>query len=119
MAEITQAQVHDLLTSTAEYLAAGQAATKARDNLGQVFLNIARQAKVGLKELSATTGLHHATVRAMIHHATGPGLPDGWYHPTLTELLDASPPMRPIHRSRLDPEASPGAPASPGTALGL
>jgi hypothetical protein len=107
------------LTSTAEYLQAGQAATKARDNLGRLFLHVARQAKVGLGELSATTGLHNATVRAMIRHAAGPGLPDGWSQPTLIELQEANGPTRPIRRQRTDPDTSANATVKSGPTMRL
>ncbi|MDR2974999.1 MAG: hypothetical protein LBV00_09895 [Propionibacteriaceae bacterium] len=101
MAEITADQVHDLLTSTHEFIAAGEAATKARDTLGHLFLDIARQAKVGLRELSAVSGLHHSTIRAMLHRAIGPGLPDGWEQPELPILaeLGGSVPTKPAHQS--------------------
>jgi hypothetical protein len=88
VAEITADQVHDLLTSTHEFIAAGEAATKARDTLGHLFLDIARQAQVGLRELSAVSGLHHSTIRAMLHRAIGPGLPDGWEQPELPILAE-------------------------------
>ena len=83
MAEITAAQVHDLLIGTHEYLTTGETAAHARDDLGHLFLDVARQAKVGLRELSAISGLHHSTIRAMINHAAGPVLPDGWEQPEL------------------------------------
>ncbi|MCL1837959.1 MAG: hypothetical protein FWG47_01400 [Propionibacteriaceae bacterium] len=79
MAEITPEQVHDLLTSTHEFLASAEAATKAREQLGHLFLDVARQARAGLRDLSVVTGLHHASIRAMIQRAIGTsGLPDGY-----------------------------------------
>jgi len=88
MAEITQTQVHDLLVGTHEFLTSAEAATKARDQLGHLFLDVARQAKVGLRDLSAVSGLHHSTVRAMIQRAIGPGLPDGFEQPELPIYAD-------------------------------
>ncbi|MDR0284638.1 MAG: hypothetical protein LBI33_07080 [Propionibacteriaceae bacterium] len=92
MAEITPAQVHDLLTSTHEFLTSAQAATQARDHLGHLLLDVARQAKAGLRDLSAVSGLHHATIRAMIQRALGPGLPDGWDQPELPILAELGQP---------------------------
>jgi hypothetical protein len=93
VAEITADQVHDLLTGTHEFLASAEAATKARDSLGHLFLDVARQAKVGLRELSAVSGLHHSTIRAMLHRAIGPGLPDGWDQPELPIFTDLGQPV--------------------------
>lgn len=95
MAEITPEQVHELLTGTHEYLASAQAATEARDQLGHLFLDVARQAKAGLRDLSAVSGLHHATVRAMIQRAIGSGLPDGWDQPELPIFADLDRPLPP------------------------
>jgi hypothetical protein len=98
VAEITADQVHDLLTSTHEYMAAGRAATRARDRLGHLFLDTARQAKVGLRELSAVSGLHHSTIRAMLQRAIGPGLPDGWDQPALPIMVEPAASPIPEHR---------------------
>jgi hypothetical protein len=109
VAEITAAQVHDLLTGTHEFITAGQAAAKARDSLGHLFLDVARQARVGLRELSAATGLHHSTIRAMIQRATGPGLPDGWEQlelPLLAEIGQPIPGSKPVNRSQPMPPPS-------------
>jgi hypothetical protein len=106
VAEITADQVHDLLTGTHEFLASAEAATKARDSLGHLFLDVARQAKVGLRELSAVSGLHHSTIRAMLHRAIGPGLPDGWDQPELPIFADlaAGPaPAEPRRTGRVQP----------------
>jgi hypothetical protein len=101
VAEITADQVRDLLTGTHEYLAAGQAAAKARESLGRLFLATARQAKVGLRELSAVSGLHHSTIRAMLQHAIGPRLPDGWEQPELPVLAGLGPnPAPELRRNR-------------------
>ena len=78
MPEITASQVHELLTGTHEFITSGKAAVEARNQLGGLFLDVARQAQVGLRDLAAVTGLHHSTIRAMIQRAIGPGLPDGW-----------------------------------------
>jgi len=88
MAEISADQVHQLLTGTHEFLTSAEAATKARDALGILFLDVARKAKVGLRDLSAVSGLHHATVRAMIQRAIRPGLPDGFEQPELPIYAD-------------------------------
>ncbi len=88
MAEITPEQVHDLLTSTHDYLTSAEAAAQAKDHLGQLFLDVARQAKAGLRDLSAISGLHHTTIRAMIHKAIGPAPPDGWDQPELPIWAD-------------------------------
>lgn len=94
MADITPTQVHDLLTGTHEFIVSTNAASEARDMLGRLFLDVARTAKVGLRDLSAVSGLHHATIRAMIQRAIGPGLPDGFVQPELpiwADLADGSP----------------------------
>jgi hypothetical protein len=93
--EITPEQVHDLLTSTHEFLASAEAATKAREQLGHLFLDVARQAKAGLRDLSAVSGLHHATIRAMIQRAIGPGFADGWDQPELPIFADLGGPLPP------------------------
>jgi hypothetical protein len=93
VAEITPQQVHDLLTGTHEYLTSAQAATNARDQLGQLFLDVARQAKTGLRDLAAVSGLHANTVRAMIQRAIGPGRPDGWDQPELPIFTDLAQPL--------------------------
>ena len=72
MAEITPAQVHYLLTAAHEYLAAADKAAAARHALGVVSLGTVRQAKVGLRELTAVTGLHPSTIRSAIRRAIGP-----------------------------------------------
>ena len=122
MAEITQEQVHDLLTGTHEYLASAEAAAITRDRLGHLFLDVARKAKVGLRDLSAVSGLHHATIRAMIQRAIGPGLPDGMEQPELpiyTDLNTGSAPMLgPTRNNRIQPMPSPPA-ASPSQAISL
>ena len=124
MAEITAAQVHDLLTLTHEYLAAGDAAVKARDSLGLVFLEVARQAKVGLRELSAVSGLHHATIKAMLQRAAGDGLPDGWEQlelpiPVVPAAAAPSPTAapRPTHRIQPTPPSPPMSRQSPAISL--
>jgi hypothetical protein len=106
VAKITADQVHDLLTGTHAYIGAGQAA-KARDRLGR--LDTARQAKVGLRELSAVSGLQHSTVRAMLQHAIGPGPAGVWEQPMLVEVPDTVEPVRPI-RNRGFHSASPSDP---------
>jgi hypothetical protein len=93
VAEITPEQVHDLLTSTHEFLASAEAAAKARDQLGHLFLDVARQAKAGLRDLAAVSGLHHATIRAMIQRAIGPGLPAGWDQPELPIFAEITGPL--------------------------
>ena len=114
MAEITQEQVHDLLTGTHEYLISAEAASKSRDALGQVLLDVARKAKVGLRELSAVSGLHHATIRAMIQRAIGPGLPDGFEQPELpiyADLVVGTPAVAPRRGNRVQP--TPPSPVPP------
>jgi hypothetical protein len=78
MSEITPAQVHDLLTATQEYITTADAANDARTRLDHILLDTARSARIGLKQLSVITGLHHSTIRAGIQRAAGPILPDGW-----------------------------------------
>jgi hypothetical protein len=95
VAEITPEQVHDLLASTHEFLASNEAATKAREQLGHLFLDVARQAKTGLRDLSAISGLHASTIRAMIRRAIGPGLPDGFEQPELPIFADLAGPLPP------------------------
>ncbi len=112
MAEITPEQVHDLLTSTHDYLTSAEAAAQAKDHLGQLFLDVARQAKAGLRDLSAVSGLHHTTIRAMIQRAIGPGTPDGWDQPELPIWADIA--TTPSAASTPRNASSPGAmPASP------
>jgi hypothetical protein len=121
VAEITADQVHALLTGTHEYMAAGQAATQARDHLGRLFLDTARRAKVGLRELSAVSGLHHATIRAMLQRAIGPGLPDGWDQPALPIVVEpaASPILERRHVTRGRPAPLPPAPIASRPTPGL
>jgi hypothetical protein len=97
VADITSHQVHDLLIGTHEYIVTSKAAADARDTLGHLFLDVARTAKVGLRDLSAVSGLHHATIRAMIQRAIGTGLPDGFVQPELPIFgeLAANPPPPP------------------------
>jgi hypothetical protein len=106
MAEISPAQIHDLLTATQDFIHAADAASQARDHLDHTFLDVARTAKVGLRELAAVTGLHHSAIRAAIHRAIGPGLPDGWEQPSLIEFMEAIEPMRPLRPGRTDPTPS-------------
>jgi hypothetical protein len=100
MAEINQTQIHDLLTATQDFTHATDAATQARDHLDHLFLDVARTAKVGLRELATVTGLHHSTIRAAIRRAIGPGLPDGWEQPSLMEFLESLEPMRPLRHGQ-------------------
>jgi hypothetical protein len=113
VAEITPEQVHNLLTGTHEYLASAEAATKARDQLGHTLLNVVRQAKVSIKDLTAVTGLHPSTIRAAIRRAVGPGLPDGWEQPEL-EFSQRSEAIRAV---RDQPFAT--VPTTPSAALAL
>ena len=88
MPDITSEQVHDLLTGTQEYLTSTERASQARDQLGHVLLEVFLVAKVGLRDLSAVSGLHHSKIRAMIQKAAGPSLPDGWDQPELPFCTD-------------------------------
>jgi hypothetical protein len=81
--EITPTQVHDLLTGTHEYMASSKQAGQARDRLGRLLLDTARQAKTSPRDLSAVTELHHSTVRALIARAAGHATPGGWTQPEL------------------------------------
>ena len=110
MPEITDEQVHNLLTGTLEFLASAEAATQARDQLGHLFLDVARHAKARLRDLSAVTGLHHSTIRAMIQRAIGPGgLPDGYEQLQLPIFADlaSEPVLEGRKRSRSGLLASP------------
>ncbi|MDR3360267.1 MAG: hypothetical protein LBO20_06400, partial [Bifidobacteriaceae bacterium] len=64
-----------------------------------------RQAKVGLSQLSAVTGLHHATIKAMIQRAIGPGLSNAWEQPELPILAELTGPVptQPTRTVRLQP----------------
>jgi hypothetical protein len=107
--EITQEQVRDLLTSTHEFLTSAEAATKASEQLGHLFLDVARKAKEGLRDLSAVSGLHHSTIRAMIQRAIGPGLPDGYEQlelPIYADLAIESVASVPKRVSHITPMAS-------------
>jgi hypothetical protein len=106
MAEISPAQVHDLLTATQEFTHAADAAAQARDHLDRLFLDVARTAKVGLRELAAVTGLHHSAIRAAIRRAIGPSLGDGWEQPSLIDFLESIEPMRPLRHVATDPAYS-------------
>jgi hypothetical protein len=85
VSELTAAQVRLLLTATEEYVHCAEQSVKARDRLDRALLNTVRQARVGLRELAAVTGLHHAAIRAGIRRAVGPGRPGEWSQPTLIE----------------------------------
>jgi hypothetical protein len=121
VADITPSQVHDLLTATHAYVASNEHAVHARQHLGNLFLDVSRQAKVGLRELSVLSGLHHSTIRAMIQRAAGPGMPEGWEQlqlPVLETPVSAPqavrllplPPQRPTP-TRLAPATERVAPA--------
>ena len=103
--------------SAGDCLASAEAAALARDQLGHLFLDVARKAKVGLRDLSAICGLHHATIRAMIQRAIGPGLPDGFVQPELpiyAELaVGAVPVVGQSRGNRVQP--TPPIPAPPAT----
>jgi hypothetical protein len=77
VAEITPEQVRNLLTATTGWEQATQAATTARHILDHTLLDVAREAKLSLRDLVAVTGLHASTIRAGIRRAVGPGKPDG------------------------------------------
>jgi hypothetical protein len=81
--DITPTQVHNLLTTTRQYLASHNQTGQARDQLGRLLLDTARRAKTSPRDLSAVTGLHANTVRALIARAAGHGAPDGWTQPEL------------------------------------
>ncbi|MDR1186267.1 MAG: hypothetical protein LBK95_02225 [Bifidobacteriaceae bacterium] len=81
MPEITPTQVHNLLVRTHEYMASSKQTGQTRDRLGHLLLDTARQAKTSPRDLSAVTGLHHATIRALISRAAGNGSPDGRTQP--------------------------------------
>jgi hypothetical protein len=81
--------------------------------LGRLLLDTARRAKTSPRDLSAVTGLHHATVRAMIARAAGNGLPDGWTQPELAiktkpgRTAPPSPAVTPAQRPQTRPASSP------------
>jgi hypothetical protein len=72
MAEITPDQVARLLWAVETANEAKVVADAARDALDHVLLSTACEARVGLRELSALTGLHSNTIRAGIQRAAGP-----------------------------------------------
>jgi hypothetical protein len=88
--EITPTQVHNLLTATQDLKTHTTNAAGARDRLGRLLLDTARQAKTGLKELSAVTGLHHSTIHALMRRAAGPSQ-HGWNQPELPVAAKALP----------------------------
>lgn len=88
MAEITPTQVHDLLTATQDFTHATVAAAQARDHPDHTFLNVARTARVDLRELAAVAGPHHSAIRASIRWAVGPSMPDGWEQQELPIFAD-------------------------------
>jgi hypothetical protein len=110
MPELTAAQVHILLTATEEYVHSAQEVVKTRSRLDRVLLDTACEARVGLRELAALTGLHHAAIRAGIRRAVGRGRPGGWSQPTLAEA-DAPQPTHahppPLRPSSVMPAHSP------------
>jgi hypothetical protein len=106
MAKITPAQVHHQLTATQDFTRAADAATQARDHIDHLFLNVARTAKVGLRELTAVTGPHHAAIRAAIRRAIGPGARDGWEQPSLIDFLESLEPMRALRLGAAEPGSS-------------
>jgi hypothetical protein len=116
VAEITPQQVHELLTATRAFIETTDRATTARDTLGRTFLDVARQAKVGLKDLTAVTGLHPSTIRAAIRRAAGPGHPDRWEQP---ELGFSRPPrpIQPAKPTRYEPLVTVPAPAPAAPSL--
>lgn len=71
MAEISAEQVGRLLRATETAEEAATVARASRDALDEVLLSTAREAKVGLRELAAITGLHRNTIRAGIQRAAG------------------------------------------------
>lgn len=71
MAEISPEQVGRLLEATRTHEEAAAVAAAAREALDVTLLDVARQAKVGLRELAAVTGLHHSSIRAGIQRAAG------------------------------------------------
>lgn len=71
MAEISAEQVGRLLRATETAEEAATTARVTRDALDEVLLRTAREAKVGLRELAAITGLHPNTIRAGIQRAAG------------------------------------------------
>lgn len=71
MAEISAEQVGRLLRATETAEEAATVARASRDALDEVLLRTAREAKVGLRELAAITGLHPNTIRAGIQRAVG------------------------------------------------
>jgi hypothetical protein len=106
MAEINPAQIHDLLTATQDFAHATDAAAQARDHLDHLFLDVARTAQVGLRELAAVTGLHHSAIRAAIRRAVGPGVRDGWEQPSLIDFMESLEPMRPLRHGATEPASS-------------
>lgn len=76
MADISPEQVRTLLRAVETSREADQVARAARDNLDLALLQTAREARVGLRELSALTGMHHSTIRAGIQRAAGPSTID-------------------------------------------
>lgn len=71
VAEISAEQVGRLLRATETAEEAATVARASRDALDEVLLSTAREAKVGLRELAAITGLHPNTIRAGIQRAAG------------------------------------------------
>ncbi|BDZ44025.1 hypothetical protein GCM10025865_33670 (plasmid) [Paraoerskovia sediminicola] len=71
MAEVTAEHVGLLLRAQADLEEKSNVAAQSRDDRDQTFLDVARDARVGLRELAAITGLHPNTVRAAIQRAAG------------------------------------------------
>jgi|SRR5699024_5706828 len=71
MPEISAEQVGNLLRHAEAAEEAKAVADQARAALDEALLDTAREARVGVKELSAVTGLHHNSIRAGIQRAAG------------------------------------------------
>jgi hypothetical protein len=76
VAEVTPDQVARLLRAVETANETQAVVDAARDALDHALLSTAREARVGLRELSALTGLHANTVRAGIQRAAGPTMID-------------------------------------------
>jgi hypothetical protein len=64
-----------------------------------------------MPDLSAVSGLHHVTIRAMIQRAIGPGLTDGSNQPELPIFTDLAGPLPP--EPKRDNHVQPMPPSTP------
>ena len=76
MAELSPENVTRLLEQVRRHREAQALADAERGVLDVALLDVAKQSRVGLRELAAVTGMHPNTIRASIQRAAGPATID-------------------------------------------